>query len=254
MSRSNNSEPSHQSNEPVNEWLFVSDVDDTLLGDEEALGELKAALLPERRRIGLALNSSRPCASLHRSLREHRSLPRPDFLIGALGTEIEYADGNPVEVYSRRSGDHWDRNLIEDLVPSGSTQAHAAEFQTAFKVSYDISDTSVADQVRDRLADAGIAATVIVTHGVAMDIIPADAGKGAAIVFLRNLLRVEMGRVVVAGDSANDIDMFADEHRGIVVANADEELKNLAGPHIYHAQRPYAAGVLDGLRHWNVLH
>lgn len=239
---------------PVNEWLFVSDVDDTLLGDEEALGKLNAVLRPERRRIGLALNSSRPCGSLHRSLREHTSLPRPDFLIGALGTEIEYADGSSVEAYSHRFGGHWDRSRIEKIVPGGKTRVHAPEFQTAFKVSYDIFDMSVADQVRDRLEDIGIAATVIVTHGVAMDIIPADAGKGAAIVFLRNLLRVEMGRVVVAGDSANDIDMFADDYCGIVVANADEELKNLPGPHIYRAQRPYAAGVLDGLRHWNVLH
>lgn len=237
----------------VYEWLFVSDVDDTLLGDEEALAVLNAALERARPRVGLALNSSRPCASLHRSLEAHRMLPSPDFLIGALGTEIEDSDGKRVEGYTRRFADGWDRDAVERLVPETKVLPHRPEYQTPFKISYDVKDAGVVDEVRQRLNAAGITATVLFTHRVAMDIIPDAAGKGAAIEFLRNHLKVGLDRVVVAGDSANDVDMFTDQTRGIVVANADAELKNLAGLHIYRSGRSFAAGVLDGLKHWNVL-
>lgn len=180
-------------------------------------------------------------------------LPVPDFVIGALGTEIEDADGKPIPDYSHRFETGWDRRKVEDLVPEAQTEPHRAEYQTEFKVSYDVADASVAEEMRERLEDAGIAATVILTRGKAMDIIPRGSGKGAAITFLRELLDIGRDRIVVAGDSANDADMFTDRNRGIIVANADEELKNLAGLHIYRAQRPYAAGVLEGLRYWNVL-
>ncbi|MFU8773321.1 MAG: HAD family hydrolase, partial [Anaerolineales bacterium] len=41
--------------------------------------------------------------------------------------------------------------------------------------------------------------------------------------------------------------------KGIVVGNADVELKRLKGPNIYHANNNYAAGVLEGLYYWGVI-
>jgi sucrose-6-phosphatase len=233
-------------------WLFVSDVDDTLLGDERALSELNKVLERERPRVGIALNSSRPCGSLHRSLRANRSLPAPDYLIGALGTEIEDAQGDPIEAFTRRLDSGWDRERIRKLVPEAA-MLHPPEYQTAYKLSYDVAGAEVADEVRSRLEAMGIAATVMLTHGTKMDIIPTSAGKGSAIAFLREWLGLDRDRVVVAGDSANDMDMFTGSNRGIVVANADPELRALAGPHVYRAQKPYAGGVLEGLKHWNVV-
>jgi sucrose-phosphate synthase len=58
---------------------------------------------------------------------------------------------------------------------------------------------------------------------------------------------------VVAGDSGNDVEMFVAPFRGIVVGNADEDLKRLSGPHIYKAEKAHAAGLLEGLRYWGVL-
>lgn len=234
-------------------WLLVSDVDDTLLGDEPALAELTVALERERPRIGIALNSSRPCASLRGSLERHESLPAPDFLIGALGTEIQDAEGDMVEEYSDRFKSGWDREAIERLVPGEWGRPHPPEWQTPFKASFDIDDPEVAEWVRSRLSDERLSPKLIVTHGSKLDVIPAGAGKGTAIEFLRDRLMIDRDRVVVAGDSANDIDMFTDENHGIVVGNADAELAALVRPRIYRAKRSYAAGVLEGLRHWGVL-
>jgi len=234
-------------------WLLASDVDDTLLGDEAALAELNEVLARERPRIYIALNSSRPCESLRLSLQRHDSLPVPDFLIGALGTEIQDAEGNMLEGYSRQFKSGWDRETVERLVPGEWGRPHPPEWQTPFKVSFDIDDPEVAGWVRSRLSDERLSAKLIVTHGLKLDVIPSGAGKGTAIEFLRDRLMIDRDRVVVAGDSANDIDMFTDDNHGIVVGNADPELATLVRPRIYRSKRSQAAGVLEGLRYWGVL-
>lgn len=58
---------------------------------------------------------------------------------------------------------------------------------------------------------------------------------------------------MVAGDSGNDLEMFAAPYKGIIVANAAAELKQKQGDRIYHAQAAHATGVLEGLRFWQVV-
>jgi hydroxymethylpyrimidine pyrophosphatase-like HAD family hydrolase len=55
---------------------------------------------------------------------------------------------------------------------------------------------------------------------------------------------------VVAGDTGNDASMFVDGFRGIVVGNAQPELKALRSPQVYHSHYPHAAGVLGGIEYW----
>ena len=84
--------------------------------------------------------------------------------------------------------------------------------------------------------------------------LPPAAGKAAAIQWLCGHTDTCRGRrCVVSGDSANDLDMYADPFRGIVVANGHAELKKLGGPAVFHATGRCAAGVLQGLRHFGVL-
>ena len=54
-------------------------------------------------------------------------------------------------------------------------------------------------------------------------------------------------RVVVSGDTGNDLAMFQIGCRGIVVGNAHAELRQLDSEHIYQAEAGHAFGVLEGL-------
>ena len=98
-----------------------------------------------------------------------------------------------------------------------------------------------------------MAAKVIFSGNKNLDIIPQAAGKGEVIEYLRQQLNISAKQVVVAGDSGNDVDMFIPPYRGIVVGNADPDLEQLKGDHIYHARAFYAAGVLEGLKYWQVV-
>jgi sucrose-6F-phosphate phosphohydrolase len=244
-----------------NRWLFVSDVDDTLVGDEAGLREL-ARMLPAEPHLITAYNSSRPCASVRQTLAQVVSLPLPNYLIGALGTEIQNGvTGKVIEHYSpllRQAcfgqGERlWDRERIVALLNKLGLTAHPAEFQTPFKVSYDLPDPAMLTKVIDCLATTRLEVKVIYSGGKNLDIIPHGSGKGNAIEYLRRQLNIPSERVVVAGDSGNDLEMFVAPYKGIIVANATAELKQKQGDHIYHAQATHAAGVLEGLRFWQVI-
>ncbi len=235
-------------------FLFASDVDDTLLGDDYALAELAGALEAAREHIILVYNSSRPCASLRKSIAEQTKLPQPDYLIGALGTEIQsFPSGETFPSYVRQLEKGWNRTEITEVMNNLGFSAHADEYQTTFKVSYNVLGASQYQQAIEELKKTGLNVKVIYSGGKNFDIIPANAGKGKAIDFLRTVKGKLAEQVIVAGDSANDREMFLYSFKGIIVANADSSLKALSNEHIYHAKTNFAAGVLEGLRHWDVL-
>ncbi len=234
-------------------WLFVSDVDHTLLGDDEALTALMAALAAAPW-VTAVYNSSRPCASLRETLAQNPRLRPPAYLIGALGTEIEDgATGARLTDYQEQLRPGWQRPPIHHLMQTLGFTPHPDQFQTPFKASYDVPDEAAYRVARERLATAVLPAKLIFSGGKNLDIIPAGAGKGAVIRFLHRWLGIPGERVVVAGDSGNDVDMFIPPFRGIIVGNADPDLRAQAGTAVYQARASYAAGVLEGLLYWGVL-
>lgn len=235
-------------------WLFVSDVDDTLLGDDEALERLSAELAQARDRVTIAYNSSRPCESIRDSLSAVAHLMMPDYIIGGMGTEIEVGETcERLGAYERYLENGWNRAKAAELVAGLEAVAHDEKFQTPFKVSFDIPGGEAFRTVQERLERGELEAKAVFSAGKYLDLIALRAGKGEAIRYLQRQLGVAAEQVVVAGDSGNDVEMFVAPFRGIVVGNADEDLKRLEGAHIYKAKKAHAAGLLEGLRYWGVL-
>ncbi len=96
-----------------------------------------------------------------------------------------------------------------------------------------------------------------------LDILPACAGKLDAVYYLIKRQGVPTDRVVFAGDSGNDLDILQSEIRGIIVANADPEIKTRARSAVKDPTRlyiadgrlgnlngNYSAGVIEGLVHY----
>jgi sucrose-6F-phosphate phosphohydrolase len=237
--------------------LLVSDVDDTLLGGPRSgVVALMTALARRPPGFLVAWNSSRPCASLRETLAHHPDLDLPDYQIGALGTEMVHGEtGEPVAGYQERfSADTgWNRARIVALVERWHLTPHPAIYQTPFKVSWHLPDPHQLPAITDAVNAAGCQARLILSGGNNLDIIPATAGKQVAITFLAHRHHIPPHHIAVAGDSGNDRDMFIPPWCGIVVGNADPDLQQLTGDHLYHARGHQAEGVLEGLRHWRFL-
>jgi hydroxymethylpyrimidine pyrophosphatase-like HAD family hydrolase len=71
------------------------------------------------------------------------------------------------------------------------------------------------------------------------------------VAFLQRELGLDSERVVAAGDSGNDREMFETGFKGILPANALDELRAIANqPWHYYSSLPAGRGVMDGLRHF----
>lgn len=234
------------------QFLLVSDLDGTLLGQPEALERFARWRQAHQDQLRLAYNSGRFYESICELVAEG-PLPAPDAVIGGVGTEIRLYPGGEVLAGWPPADVRWDRAAIQALLQAEERlQIQPEDFQSPFKLSYyayDL-DESFLQELRRRLAEAGHPVEVVYSSSRDLDILPAGVNKGSAAAFLASFFHVPVDRVIVAGDTGNDAAMFICGFRGIVVANAQPELKALQSPKVYHASCSYADGVLEGLEYW----
>ena len=242
-----------KSKQPV---LFISDVDDTLLGEPAATRRLAHYLADEcAHELMIAYASGRFFDSLKHDI-ENTDLPQPTYIIGGVGSDIRpFATGLSDEEWMRRMSDNWSAETIRmNLADIEGLEIQPKADQSDFKVSYYYRDATAEqlDQLRDRLAEAGIRAQLIYSSKRDLDFLPENVNKGTAGCYLAQKLDIPLKRVISAGNSGNDITLMQHGFHGIVVGNADAELRALAKDNdkIYVSAKTHADGVVDGLRYW----
>jgi hydroxymethylpyrimidine pyrophosphatase-like HAD family hydrolase len=124
--------------------------------------------------------------------------------------------------------------------------------QAEFKLSYYAHNLSqeFLDGLAMQLAEAGQQVEMVYSSSRDLDFLPAGINKGTAASQLAAIWGFQPWQVLVSGDTGNDRAMFAQGFRGIVVANAQQELKRLQAPTIYHSKTGFAAGVQEGMEFW----
>ncbi len=232
--------------------LLVSDLDGTLLGDDVALDGFADWYDRTEGRVGLIYSSGRFLNSIRASIAES-NLPEPRAIIGGVGTEIfDNAAGRRIIGWPTISFG-WNPYVVRSACATfRELQEQPQHFVSQYKVSfygYDL-DEAFLSRLADALAQADQEVALVYSSNRDLDVLPAKTNKGTAAAYLAERWGVEREDVIVAGDSGNDRDMFCEGFRGIVVGNAQPELKQLHDEHIYHAAEPYAAGVVEGLLHW----
>ncbi|MCK4659775.1 MAG: HAD-IIB family hydrolase, partial [Phycisphaerae bacterium] len=185
---------------------------------------------------------------------ETTSLPAPDAVICGVGTEIRlFPSGELVSEWHRHFPPGWDTRRVRELLSSlPNVSVQPSRWQSKFKASFYLENASSdeIDNIFEMLWSESILPTIVYSSSRDLDVLPAGVNKGTAAAFLASAWGLPRHKVMVSGDSANDLALFEQGFQGIVVANAHRELKVLEGPLVYHADRPYAMGVLEGLKHW----
>lgn len=233
--------------------LLVSDIDDTLTGDRDALEDLWQTLKEHRSRIKLALNSSRPAASVDETLAGYFPADfEPDAIITGLGTEIRVA-GKWLESWGNRFA-AWPDEEIRDIVCSMGFKPHKKAFQTSGKASFAVPGPQQVAAILERLHQAGIAVQYIYSGDSDFDLLAPGAGKDAAMLHLADHFGIPADRTLAAGDSGNDLALFEAAAHAIAVGNARPELLDkMPRDKTYRASAHHAAGVREGLTHLGIL-
>jgi sucrose-6F-phosphate phosphohydrolase len=232
--------------------LLVCDLDGTLLGDDQALDVFASWFAQASAHFRLAYASGRFVESVRTSI-SNSNLPEPDAIIGGVGTQIyDVAAGRRMAMWPP-SIFEWNPYIVRAVCASHrELTLQPDHLQSQYKISFfgcDL-DPPFFNRLMLQMATAGQRVTTVYSSNRDLDILPADAHKGAATAYLAHRWRINSQQVIVAGDSGNDADMFHAGFRGIVVGNARPELRTLKAPHIYHATADFALGVLEGLEYW----
>ncbi len=245
-------------------FLFVTDLDNTLVGDDRTLIALNEKLKQHRQAYGTKIvYATGRSPILFAELQNEKQLLEPDALVASVGTEIYFQGSDTADSgWSDKLSPQWNRDSIL------ATTAHFADLviqpdseQRPYKVSFLLTEDSaqeVLPQLKLSLQWQGLDTKLIYSAGIDLDILPRHGDKGLAVQYLRQKWGIKAKQTVVCGDSGNDIGLFShNEERGIIVGNAKSELlqwhnENPADYH-YLAQASCAGGILEGLNHFGFL-
>ncbi|MBE9166339.1 sucrose-phosphate phosphatase [Pleurocapsales cyanobacterium LEGE 06147] len=242
-------------------FLFVTDLDHTLVGDDIALKTLNERLNTHRQEYGTKIvYATGRSLYLYRQLAEEKSLLPPDALITSVGTEIYF---NPTQAqfdsqWADILSQGWQREEIvtiaskyEQLTPQPDSE------QNPFKISYYLDEASaeqVLVELEAELSNRGFQIKLVYSGSQDLDILPQRGDKGLAVQFLRQKWNINAEKTVVCGDSGNDIALFKGEEKGIIVGNARPELRQWYRDNqshsLYLAEAFCAGGILEGLKYF----
>jgi sucrose-phosphate synthase len=241
--------------------MLVTDIDDTMTGDDDGLKALRRRLSGAGENVAFGVATGRTLAFADEALAEfeEQGLRRPNVLITASGTQLHYG----IRQRERdRSWEHqidyrWEPERVREVLDAvGGLAPGPSEHETRFRLHYTVdpeSELTLAD-VRRILRKAGVQATVLLDHRTSLEVIPVRASPGLAIRFICFKWNLSPERLLVAGDSGNDLDMLSGDTLGVVVGNHTDELEELRDrPRIYFAEGKYAWGVVEGIDHYGFL-
>jgi len=233
--------------------LLVTDVDNTLTGDQNALGTLAERLAEAGDHVGFAVATGR---ALDKALEvlKRLSIQTPDLLITASGTAVHYGSRLIRDrSWERQIRHRWQPDEVRDVLADQPGLSFDPEDSTPYRLRYRLETGAPGlPTLRARLRQSGLLVTLLVDHARFLDVIPGRASPGMAVRFLAFKWDLPPHRILVAGDSGNDADMLSGETLGVVVGNHTAELDTLRDhPRVYFSPHPYAAGVLDGIEHYD---
>ncbi len=263
-------------------WLLVSDMDGTVIpldqdpgrGEEIRMLSEAIATVPG---LTLAYATGRSLPLATRAVKEFH-LPPADSIAVDVGTRIFHRTEQgytPDATYDERMTEAVGgvdlKTVVRALddVPGLEEQPDWGQgrFKRSYFVDPSVPDDEVMEQVRELIEAEGGQVTLVTSHDPVrdlglLDILPMGIAKDVAVHHLHTLTQTPLDRVVYAGDSGNDAAAFLAGYAGIVVGNAPDALKahlrrageeREGGPRLYFAEAPFAAGVLQGLRHYGVV-
>ncbi|RIJ21649.1 HAD-IIB family hydrolase [Henriciella barbarensis] len=235
------------------DFILASDIDNTLVGEARSLSEF-SQLCSGPRDFHFAVATGRSLQDAMLTLRAWNA-PLPEILVTSVGAEIYYSHDLDLRHLEADIGwkDHisegWDRQAVEaalgglpGLIPQKATE------QRPFKLSFFTKNPAIVGEIKSRLKEDGLAATVIHSHDRFLDVLPHRASKGKALRWLCDRLGVDIADTIAAGDSGNDVDLLLQAGNGIVVGNHSHELEHLrTASNVTFSHRGYAGALCDVL-------
>jgi sucrose-phosphate synthase len=235
---------------------IISDLDQNLLGNDEALQHFVETIRANRKCVTFGIATGRRVDAALSLMKKH-GIPTPDVLISSLGTRIHYGRGlTEDDSWADHIDFNWSPQKVRRLLSRlPGTKLQPKKEQGQFKISYyyDPEKAPAEEEIINLLRQHEMTANVLFSFGQFMDVIPARASKGQALRYVSQRLDIPLEQILVAGGSGADEDMMRGNTLAVVVANRHhEELSQLVDQDsIYFASSAYATGILEAIDYYD---
>ena len=231
--------------------VLATDLDGTFLGGSDDDRRNLYAQLNARDDALLIFVTGRDIGFIA-ELIETPGLPRPHYVVGDIGTSIY--DGRtlqPIAELEAPISSAWN-GATARVVALLEGEAGLTLQDTPFRhrVSYDYEPATLSPDTVSRIEAAGF--DCLLSADRFFDVLPKGISKGPTLIRLVEALGLDAERVLVAGDTMNDLSLFETGYRGVAVGNSEPRLAAAVGdmPNVYRSPHPGSAGIADAIRHF----
>jgi glucosylglycerol-phosphate synthase len=235
--------------------ILATDLDGTFLGGNEAGRRELYDLLRADPDATLIFVTGRGIGSIL-PLLDDDSIPTPHFIIADVGaTVVDGGNLAPVEPVQAPIEAAWpgrDR-VMEALQPFDFLVYQ--EVPQARRCSFLLAEERRIEEIRHVVEDE-LGCDVLFSAGQYLDVLPRGVSKGSTLLALLEHTGLDHERVVVAGDTLNDLSLFETGLKGIVVGEAEAALSRRVeaiGGAAYLAEAAGGGGIVEGLVHHGFL-
>jgi hydroxymethylpyrimidine pyrophosphatase-like HAD family hydrolase len=233
--------------------VLATDLDGTFLGGSaEQRARLYDWIAARRDAVSLIFVTGRDLPHV-RHLCTNEGVPWPDYVIGDVGTTVvelpepgsEFAHVEPIEAWIAQAwGDAGDR-VRALLADEPGLELQPTPFR--YRVSYDWDPDAWNPEVAGRIEAVGL--DCLTSARRFLDVLPKGISKGPTLQRLVAHLGLPDERVLVAGDTLNDLSLFRTGLSGVAVGNSEAALVERVAdlPNVYLSSHPGAAGISDAI-------
>ncbi|WP_316014964.1 HAD family hydrolase [Roseobacter sp. HKCCA0434] len=236
-------------------FVLATDLDGTFLGgSDDQRRDLYDWIEARRSDVGLVFVSGRDPEFIH-DLCSDGFVPWPDFVIGDVGTTVARVDSDgaarklqvlpdlEADIASRWQDSGARVRAALDGVPGLTLQPTPFRY----RVSYDL-DAGRFDPAAKETVD-GLGLDWLISDDRFFDVLPRGVSKGPTLLRFLDAFGVSRDRVLVAGDTLNDLSMFQTGLNGAVVGGSEQPLLDATADidTARHCTAIGAAGIMEAI-------
>ncbi|MGY6634390.1 MAG: HAD-IIB family hydrolase [Alkalilacustris sp.] len=234
------------------DWKFVlaTDLDGTFLGGTPDMRRRLYDWIDGRRDdVGLIYVTGRDPAFLPTIWDE--GVPVPDYVVGDVGTTIAEVAGRaiaPIPALEAEIASRWgDRAETVRALLADAPGLVEQDTPFRYRMSYHYDPAAFDPAVIPPVEALGL--DVLISHECYLDVLPGGVSKGPSLLRLMDHLGLARERVLVAGDTLNDLSMFQTGLAGAVVGGSEPALLAAVAalPRAHVCAVPGAGGILEAI-------
>jgi glucosylglycerol-phosphate synthase len=231
--------------------ILATDLDGTFLSPDPTAppSDLYKIIRNQREKIVLIFVTGRGYESIL-PLLDDSSLPMPDYIIGDVGSTIlKFHSGAFIPVMPLQSeiAEKWigRETILKEL--SGIEGLKLQEVPQERRCSFYYENSKILPKVENIGKALGL--SVLKSADKYLDFLPMDVSKGKSLKHLLMTEGLPETKVLVAGDTLNDLSLMKTGYKGVVVNNAEPALKKAVASQrtIYLAKEAGPSGILEAI-------